>query len=65
MDGWDLAACFQANPSLKAVPIVFLTGSITNDEVEARGGRFWGFPFLAKPVAMKLVAACLKHHLGG
>ncbi|MGD0812210.1 MAG: response regulator [Verrucomicrobiota bacterium] len=40
MDGWDLAACFQANPKLKGVPIVFLTASITKSEVDAGGGRF-------------------------
>jgi CheY-like chemotaxis protein len=65
LDGWDLATCFQANPKLKGVPIVFLTASITKGEVEAEGGRFWGYPFLAKPVVLKEMAACLKHCLGG
>jgi DNA-binding response OmpR family regulator len=50
---------------LKAVPIVFLTAAITKGEVEASGGRFWGYPFLAKPVVLKEMVACLKHHLGG
>jgi len=65
LDGWDLAGCFQANPQLKAVPIVFLTAAITKGEVEASGGRFWGYPFLAKPFVLKEMVACLKHHLGG
>ena len=65
MDGWDLAGCFQANPKLKGVPIVFLTAAITKAEVEAGGGRFWGYPFLAKPFVLTEVAACLKRHLGG
>jgi len=65
MDGWDLAGCFQAHPKLKAVPIVFLTSAITKGEVEASGGRFWGYPILAKPFVLKEMAACLKHHLGG
>ena len=64
MDGWDLAVCFQANPKLKAVPIVFLTATMTKGEVEASGGRLWGYPFLAKPFVLSEVAACLKHHLG-
>jgi len=63
LDGWDLAGCFQANPKLKAVPIVFLTATITKGEVEASGGRFWGYPFLAKPFVLTEVVACLKHHL--
>lgn len=65
MDGGELAACFQANPKLKAVPIVFLTAAVTKGEVEAGGGRVGNFPFLAKPIVLSEVAACLKQHLGG
>jgi two-component system, OmpR family, response regulator len=65
MDGGELAACFQANPKLKAVPIVFLTAVVTKREVEAGGGQVGGHPFLAKPVVLSELLACLKHHLGG
>jgi len=65
MDGGALAACFQANAKLKAVPIVFLTAAVTKGEIAAGGGRLGGFPFLAKPVVLPEVVACLKHHLGG
>jgi CheY-like chemotaxis protein len=64
MDGGELAACFQANPKLKAVPIVFLTAAVSKGEVAAGSGRVGGFPFLAKPVVLSEVVACLKHHLG-
>jgi putative two-component system response regulator len=65
IDGGELAASFQENPKLKAVPIVFVTGAVTKREVEARGGRSGGFTFLAKPIVMSEVVACLKHYLGG
>jgi CheY-like chemotaxis protein len=65
MDGGELAACFQANPKLKAVPIVFLTAAVTKGEVEASGGRRGGCTFLAKPVVLSELVACLKEHLGG
>jgi CheY-like chemotaxis protein len=65
MDGGELAACFQASPKLKAVPIVFLTAAITKREVEAGGGQVGGHPFLAKPVVLSELVDCLKHHLGG
>jgi two-component system OmpR family response regulator len=65
MDGGDLAACFQASPKLKAVPIVFLTAAVTKGEVAASGGKFGGYPFLAKPVVLAEMVACLRHHLGG
>jgi CheY-like chemotaxis protein len=65
MDGGELAACFQADPRWKPVPIVFLTAAITKGEVEAGRGLVGGYPFLAKPVVLSEVLACLKHHLGG
>jgi hypothetical protein len=39
-----LAASFQANPKLKAVPIVFLTAAVTKEEVKSSGGRLGGYP---------------------
>jgi CheY-like chemotaxis protein len=65
MDGGELAACFQANPKFKAVPIVFLSAAVTKEEVEASGGRIGGWPILAKPIVLSDVVACLKQHLGG
>ncbi len=64
LQGGDLAASFQANPKFKTVPIVFLTAAVTKEEVQAGGGRIGRFPFLAKPVVLAEVAACLEHHLG-
>jgi CheY-like chemotaxis protein len=64
MDGGELAACLRASPKLKAVPIVFLTAAVSKGEIEAGRGQVGGFAFLAKPVVLEEVAACLKHHLG-
>jgi DNA-binding response OmpR family regulator len=50
---------------LKAVPIVFLTAAVTKGEVKAGGGQVGGQSFLAKPVVLTEVVACLRHHLGG
>ena len=64
MDGGELAAAFRVNPRLKAVPIVFLTATITKGEVVANGGQIGGNFFLAKPIVLTEMVACLKHHLG-
>jgi DNA-binding response OmpR family regulator len=64
LDGGQLAGRFQAHPSLKSVPIVFLTAAATKKEVYARGGRVGGLPFLAKPVDLAEVVACIEQHLG-
>src|SRR5688500_2551212 len=63
MDGRHLAACIAASPELKAVPIVFLTARITKEEVDAVAGRIGGFPFLAKPVAVQELIACVQRHV--
>jgi CheY-like chemotaxis protein len=64
MDGGNLATALQASPKLKGVPIVFLTAAVTREEVTARHGLVGGQPFLAKPVNLKEVLACLQQHLG-
>jgi CheY-like chemotaxis protein len=64
MDGGELAAAFKANPKMKDVPIVFLTGAVTRAEVEARHGGSGGYPFLAKPLILEELVVCLKQHLG-
>ena len=64
LDGGELASRFEANPKLKSVPIVFLTAAATKSEVYARGGKVGGHLFLAKPVELSEVVACLKQYLG-
>jgi len=50
LDGGNLAAELQASPKLKGVPIVFLTATVTREEVNKRRGVVGGLPFLPKPV---------------
>ena len=64
LDGGNLASALQANSRLKGVPIVFLTAAVTREEVRERRGLVGGLPFLAKPVNLQEVLACLQHHLG-
>lgn len=63
MDGGGLASRFRSDPKLETVPIVFLTAAVTREEARARGGIIGGLPFLAKPVNMHEVLACLERHL--
>ena len=65
MGGDELASCFKANPKLKAVPIVFLTCVVTKEEVNLCRGKIGRYPFLAKPIVLSEVVACIKQHLGG
>src|SRR5947209_3457831 len=64
IDGGEVAARLGANPKLKDVPIVFLTATVTKGEVEAGGGLIGKLPFVAKPIVLSDVTACLKRILG-
>ena len=63
VDGGELAARFKASPTLKTIPIVFLTATVTKAEVNAGGGLIGGDRFLAKPLVLTDVLACLKQCL--
>ena len=63
LDGGELAQHFQDSRTLRPVPIVFLTAAATKKEVTTRGGRIGGLPFLAKPVDMPELIACIEKHL--
>lgn len=62
-DGGYLASCLRAHPALQNVPIVFLTAAATKEEVATRSGMIGGLPFLAKPVNLAEVLACLRNHI--
>lgn len=49
MSGGEVAARLMDDPSTCSLPIVFLTGLVNQDEVEAGGGYLSGHPFIAKP----------------
>jgi CheY-like chemotaxis protein len=65
LDGGELAVEFHASPTTKDVPIVFVTATVTREEIRARHGLVGGQPFLAKPVNLHEVLGCLERHLGG
>ena len=63
MDGGSLATALQASPKLKGVPIVFVTAAVTREELRQRNGQVGGQPFLAKPVNLQEVLACVQQQL--
>jgi len=58
-DGGHVASDFQESPKFKDVPIVFLTAAVTKGEVTSGHGLIGGLPFLAKPVDIPTVVACI------
>jgi CheY-like chemotaxis protein len=64
VDGGELASRFAEIPSLKSVPVIFLTASVTKEEVSQREGLIGGLPFLAKPVDPTELLGCIRKRLG-
>ena len=49
MEGPDVAITLKSHKDLKDIPVVFLTATVTKEEVDAQGGRIGGHHFVAKP----------------
>jgi two-component system sensor histidine kinase/response regulator len=65
MEGTEVAAQIKADPSLAKTPVVFLTAVVSREEVAAKGGMIGGHPFIAKPVTVEDIMACIAQHLPG
>ncbi|HBR14353.1 MAG TPA: response regulator [Candidatus Omnitrophica bacterium] len=48
-EGPDVAMEIRNNKVLQETPIVFLTATVTTEEVKSQGGWIGGHPFIAKP----------------
>jgi CheY-like chemotaxis protein len=59
MDGGDVASEIKTDENLKNTPIVFLTAVAKKKEEGIIGGR----PFIAKPVTVEEVIACIEKNL--
>jgi DNA-binding response OmpR family regulator len=63
-DGGDVAFRVRKDAALQNVPIVFLTSIISEHEAQDGNLLRGAFPFLAKPVRLKRVIACIERHIG-
>lgn len=59
LDGGELAAQIRSHPKLAHVPIIFLTAAAKRTEISAHEGYIGGMPFLAKPIDIDELTACL------
>ncbi len=64
MSGPEVAENLADNPSTKEIPIVFLTGVVTSQDVEANRGMIGGRKFIAKPITTKDLVAGIQSVIG-
>ncbi len=62
IDGAEVAEQLQDDPSLKDIPIVFLTALVRPGEVAASGSDIGGFPFIAKPLDPDKIIECIEKY---
>ena len=51
---------FQSSSEAKNIPIVFLTATVTKEEVSAQNGVIGGHRFLAKPGSVQELVECIQ-----
>lgn len=63
LEGSEVAEELKSDRDLRSVPIVFLTATVTAEEVETMGNRIGDQVFLAKPVTLKQLVDCIEINL--
>lgn len=61
-NGPFIAQSIRLEPELKEVPIIYITGVVPKDRTTAER-ELGGFPYLAKPVALEELEACIQANL--
>ena len=59
MEGSEVANLMKQDSVLKRIPIVFLTATVTAEEVSSAGQEIGGQLFMAKPVNTKQITECI------
>ena len=63
VDGPAIVGSMRSDPGLSKVPVVFLTGAVSEEEVQESGGSIGGEFFLAKPLTQQQLVRCIEEHL--
>ncbi len=63
MDGGDVSKQIKRDRTLKGTPIIFLTATVSRREAGEGGLNSGGELFLAKPVSVEALIACINEHL--
>ncbi len=63
-DGGDVLARLKSEPTLKDVPVIFLTAMVLKNEVGSKGATIGGRPALPKPVQTETLLNAIDRALG-
>jgi len=63
VEGPDILCGLKDSDHYKGIPVIFLTATVTSDEVNEQEGVIGGHEFLAKPARLDDLMACIDRHL--
>jgi DNA-binding response OmpR family regulator len=63
LDGGDIFSQLQNDRHLKNTPVIFLTATVSPREAGVKGFNSGGALFLAKPVTLENLIACINEHI--
>jgi CheY-like chemotaxis protein len=58
-EGPDVAAELKASAELKRIPVIFLTATVTKEEVDSQDGMIGGHFFVAKPSSVEYLLSTI------
>ena len=64
MDGGEVAAQLRQDKDFEKTPVVFLTAIVKQEETAPTGGTIGGCEYLAKPIQLENLVACIEKHIG-
>jgi DNA-binding response OmpR family regulator len=64
LDGGDVLALLRDDATLKDVPVVFLTATVSKEEVSSKKGTIAGRPFISKPFKVDVLISRIDELLG-
>lgn len=63
IEGHEISIRLLDDKKCRAIPVVFMTGIITDDEVQKGKGTMFGRPCIAKPITKEKLLQCVEANL--
>jgi len=60
--GGEISTIFQNDPALRKIPVIFLTGMVSQEEMQ-EGVTIGGRPTMSKPIDMERLVECIEKNL--
>ena len=63
IDGGDVFSKLKTDPTLRRIPVIFVTAVVRKKEVEEHRGLIGGAYYMAKPITAESLIHCIEQHI--